>query len=244
MKHLFRLVLPVIMIAAASVSFAFGQKAESGGKEAKSSSVPKLKTLSDSVAFFLGYNLSRELQASDVTLDPKVLLKGFEYAKDTANTISEETFQMAMRRFAEGIQEKEAAAAEAKAKAAKQKGEDFLAAKAKEAGYSKTESGLLFKTITAGTGTQATDTSTVVLHYEGKLTDGSVFDSSIDSGEPAEFNIGMVIKGFREGVAMMKAGGKYEIIIPSELGYGEEGAGGVIGPHEVLIFTIELLEVK
>jgi peptidyl-prolyl cis-trans isomerase A (cyclophilin A) len=110
----------------------------------------------------------------------------------------------------------------------------------------KTASGLEYIEVEAGTGAQAQAGKTVSVHYTGKFPDGKVFDSSISRGEPISFPLGKgnVIKGWDEGIALMKVGGKAQLIIPPELGYGERGAGGVIPPNATLVFDVELVDVK
>ena len=110
----------------------------------------------------------------------------------------------------------------------------------------KTTSGLEYVETLAGTGAQAKAGDTVRVHYTGKFLDGKVFDSSVSRGEPLEFPLGKgrVIKGWDEGIALMKVGGKAQLIIPPALGYGERGAGGAIPPNSTLVFDVELVSVK
>jgi len=110
----------------------------------------------------------------------------------------------------------------------------------------KTASGLEYTEVVAGTGVQASAGKMVKVHYTGKLTNGTVFDSSYKRGEPIEFKLGVgqVIKGWDEGIALMKVGGKATLTIPADLGYGARGAGGVIPPNATLVFDVELVDVK
>ena len=109
----------------------------------------------------------------------------------------------------------------------------------------KTDSGLEYIEVQAGSGTQAAAGKMVSVHYTGKFQDGRVFDSSVSRGEPITFKLGVgqVIKGWDEGIALMKVGGKAQLIIPSNLAYGERGAGGVIPPNATLVFYVELVSV-
>lgn len=111
-------------------------------------------------------------------------------------------------------------------------------------GVKTTASGLQYEVLTEGTGPMPTAADTVAVHYEGKLLDGTVFDSSIARGQPAVFPLSSVIPGWTEGVQLMKTGSKYRFTIPPALGYGARGAGGVIPPNAVLVFEIELLGVQ
>ncbi|MDR2535199.1 MAG: FKBP-type peptidyl-prolyl cis-trans isomerase [Treponema sp.] len=119
----------------------------------------------------------------------------------------------------------------------------FFEENAKKPGIQITDSGLQYEVITEGTGPKPVLTDTVQVHYRGTFIDGTVFDSSHDRGEPAEFPLFRVIPGWSEGLQLMSVGSSYRLYIPSELGYGEQGAGGVIPPYSVLIFEVELLSV-
>ena len=125
----------------------------------------------------------------------------------------------------------------------KEEGEKFLAENKMKEGVITTESGLQYQVITEGTGVKPTAEDRVKVHYTGTLLDGTKFDSSVDRGEPAEFGVSQVIKGWTEGLQIMPAGSKYIFWIPSELAYGERGAGQDIKPNSVLKFEVELLEV-
>ena len=126
-----------------------------------------------------------------------------------------------------------------------EKGEAFLAENAKKEGVKTTESGLQYKVLKEGTGKSPKATDEVEVHYEGKLIDGTVFDSSIKRGQTISFPLNRVIKGWTEGVQLMKEGAKYQFFIPSKLGYGASGTpGGPIPPNAALIFEVELFKVK
>lgn len=125
----------------------------------------------------------------------------------------------------------------------KAKGDAFLAENAKKKGIQTTASGLQYRIITKGKGAIPTKDDKVKVHYEGRTIDGNVFDSSIKRGEPTEFGVTQVIKGWQEALQLMPVGSKWEVFIPSDLAYGERGMGQDIKPNEMLIFTMELIEI-
>jgi FKBP-type peptidyl-prolyl cis-trans isomerase len=131
------------------------------------------------------------------------------------------------------------------AQTALEKGEKFLAENKSKEGVKTTASGLQYKIVKEGTGKSPKATDSVLVHYEGKLLDGTVFDSSIKRNEPISFPLNRVIPGWTEGLQLVKEGGKAILYIPAKLAYGERGTpGGPIGPNETLIFEVELLKVQ
>ena len=122
-------------------------------------------------------------------------------------------------------------------------GRDFLARNAAGKGMVVLPSGLQYRVIDSGNGPQPGPNDTVRVHYHGTLLDGSVFDSSVDRGQPAEFSLGAVIPGFRESISLMRVGDRWQVFVPSELAYGADGAGTSIGPNETLVFEIQLLDI-
>lgn len=149
-------------------------------------------------------------------------------------------FQMQQQAAAQARTEREAAEAPLR----KEKNAAFLAENGRKPGVKTTASGLQYEVITAGTGKAADATSRVRVNYEGRLLDGTVFDASARHGGPMTFQVGQVIQGWNEAMAMMKEGDKWRLWIPSELGYGEQGTqGGPIGPNQLLVFDVELVEV-
>lgn len=125
----------------------------------------------------------------------------------------------------------------------KKAGEEFLAINKGRAGVVTLPSGLQYQILTKGTGAKPTATDSVKCHYHGTLINGEVFDSSVERGEPAVFGVSQVIRGWVEALQLMEVGSKWRLFIPSDLAYGEQGAGGAIGPNSALIFDVELLDI-
>ena len=131
-----------------------------------------------------------------------------------------------------------------KAEANLKAGQEFLAKNKEKAGVTETPSGLQYEIITEGTGPKPTANNTVTCHYHGTMIDGSIFDSSVQRGQPAKFPLNQVIKGWTEGVALMPTGSKWRFFIPPHLGYGDRQVGPTIGPNSTLIFEVELLGIN
>lgn len=199
----------------------------------------------DKTSYALGMGIGRQLK--DMGAE-KLNLDDFAQAiKDCVagkpQITDAEAQQLAQQFFAEQEKEQRAKAAEI-GKIKKAEGEKYLAENAKKEGVITTASGLQYKVLKEGTGKSPKATDNVKCHYEGFLTDGTLFDSSIQRGEPATFPLGGVIKGWTEGLQLMKEGGKTRFFIPYNLAYGEAGAAGSIPPYATLIFDVELIEVK
>lgn len=130
------------------------------------------------------------------------------------------------------------------AQKAKEEGDKYRAEFAKKEGVKTTKSGLLYRVVDAGKGEAIKPTDTVKVHYTGKLPNGKVFDSSVERGQPAEFRLNQVVKGWTEGLQLVKKGGKIELVLPPELAYGKQGAGASIPPDATLYFEVEVLDVN
>jgi len=149
-----------------------------------------------------------------------------------------------IRVFFAALEEKQRAAAAQMGKVNEEAGKKFLKENGARDGVKTTASGLQYEVITSGTGIKPAATDEVTVHYTGKLIDGTVFDSSVERGQPATFGVTQVIPGWVEALQLMSEGSKWRLFIPSDLAYGPSGAGGVIGPNATLIFDVELIKVN
>ncbi|MDP5210138.1 FKBP-type peptidyl-prolyl cis-trans isomerase [Microbulbifer sp. 2205BS26-8] len=207
-----------------------------------------LDTQERKVSYIIAEDMAKRLQAQDVKLDPQVVLMALEdVASDREPRLSDEEKQQTIAAFQEKMQKKQQemlAQQEQEFKETAEKnlkeGEAFLAENAKKDGVITTDSGLQYKVITEGSGNTPGADSTVEVDYKGTLINGEEFDSSYARGEPVQFPVSGVIKGWTEALQLMKEGSKWELYIPSELAYGPGGAGGKIGPNATLIFEVEL----
>lgn len=225
----------VVIIVAASVVLAACQK--------NSSKTVTLTNENDSASYALGVligqNNKQNLDASPGTKDLNVdiLINAFEKQLKGDSTQMDAAKANAMiQKFFEKVSTKEAA------KNAEE-GKTFLEQNKAKEGVITTASGLQYEILKAGEGPKPTADQTVKCHYHGTLIDGKVFDSSVDRGEPATFNVSQVIPGWTEALQLMPVGSKWKLYIPGELAYGERGAGKDIGPNTTLIFEVELLEI-
>lgn len=197
--------------------------------------------LSYSIGVTLGQSLSQDIEELDVDTFTQAF-------KDAYNgnelQMSDDERAQALAQFQQQRMAEQQAQAQQAAEANRAEGEQFLAENADKEGVQVTDSGLQYKELESGDGATPGPQDNVTVHYEGKLLDGSVFDSSYQRGEPVEFRVDQVIEGWQEALQMMSVGDTWMIYLPSDLAYGEAGTGGPIGPNEALTFKVELLGVE
>lgn len=235
-----------ISALASAMLLVTGCNASNGNKEStsKSISVTEKSPANEKVGYSLGYMMAEGNKEAVGDLNLDTFEKGFRDGYEgKESALTQEQMQEVLMTYQKEQEEKFVKEMETKAEDNKAKGAAFLAENGKKAGVKTTASGLQYKVLTAGTGKSPKATDVVEVNYEGKLLDGTVFDSSYERGEPIEFPLNQVIAGWTEGLQLMKEGGKYEFYIPSDIAYGEAGNAG-IEPNSTLIFTVELLKVK
>jgi FKBP-type peptidyl-prolyl cis-trans isomerase len=204
-----------------------------------------LNTDEKKASYSLGVNLGMRLKQQQVVLDVATFTRGFTDATtDAKRLLTDEQVQTELQNFEKRRMEAAEKAMKDMAEKNKAESEKFLAENAKKDGVKTTASGLQYKVITEGKGAKPAATDEVQVHYAGRLVNGTEFDSSIKRGEPVTFPVNGVIAGWTEALQLMPEGSKWEVYIPSDLGYGPGGTGDVIGPNAALIFEVELLKVN
>lgn len=249
------------------------KKADSKTEKKKTAPLP-FKTLKENASYAIGLNMGQSIvrgiipRMNFADVDRKLFAKSLKFSKKTIQKIQddgipvdEKVLQQAFRDALSGAEAKMtreqmiavfgevnklAVAKKKKIDAEKKKQRDaYLAKNKKKIGVITTKSGLQYEVLKKGTGKKPTAADTVTVHYVGKLTNGTVFDSSRKRGIPATFGVRGVIAGWTEALQLMKVGAKWKLVIPPELGYGERGSRtGAIGPNEILVFEVELIDVK
>jgi len=193
-----------------------------------------LKSQKDKVSYIIGMDIGTNLKKQSIDIDSNILAKGVKDALSGGKPLlTEQEIQETMIAFQKEVMEKQ-----------KKRGEAFLAENKNKEGVKTLPSGLQYKVIKAGTGKTPKLNNTVTTHYRGTLIDGTEFDSSYKRGQPVSFPVSGVIPGWTEALQLMQEGAKWQLFIPPNLGYGERGAGGVIGPNATLIFEMELISIQ
>ncbi len=207
--------------------------------------MPSLEEEADRVSYSVGYQMGGDMKRQKVELKPEMLVKGIQDALKGGEPLMS---QEEMKKTLVELKRKIVAAQQEQKKKTGEKnladGKAFLAENGKKEGVTTTESGLQYKVLKKGEGVAPTVTDTVTVNYRGTLIDGTEFDSSYKRGEPATFQLNRVIKGWTEGLQLMKPGAKYQLFVPPGLAYADRGAGQRVGPNSMLIFEVELISVK
>jgi FKBP-type peptidyl-prolyl cis-trans isomerase len=212
---------------------------------AKSQSTLVLKTDKDKTSYALGLSIGKGLQRDSLDVDPNIFLRGLKDAMGGGKTLlTDDEAQAAMTALQNDVRKVQEERMQQAAEKNKAAGEAFLAANKTKEGVVTLPSGLQYKILQEGTGPKPTASDSVVCNYRGTRIDGTEFDSSYKRGQPATFPVGQVIKAWTEALQLMPVGSKWQLFIPSELGYGARGAGADIGPNVTLIFEVELLSIK
>ncbi|MGB0538054.1 MAG: FKBP-type peptidyl-prolyl cis-trans isomerase [Alloalcanivorax venustensis] len=218
-----------------------------GGEKDKSADV-ELKSEDQKASYALGFRSAEQMSAME-NLDLDAMVAGLRdgFGDEPESRLGEDAdMDQLIRDYQTRMMEARQKKMEEQAQANLEEGQEFLDENADKDGVEVTDSGLQYQVLESGDeGAQSpTLEDTVEVHYKGMLRDGTVFDSSIERDKPAVFGLKHIIPGWQEALPMMKVGDKWKLFLPPELGYGEQGAGGDIGPNEVLIFEVELLDVK
>jgi len=204
-----------------------------------------LQTAKEKQSYSIGADIGSKLKAQSIDIDADMLAQGLKDAVSGEKLLlTEQEIKETLTGLQKELMEKQAGLTKQMAEKNKKEGEAFLSENKKKEGVKTLPSGLQYKVIKEGTGKTPKAEDTVVTNYRGTLTDGTEFDSSYKRGQPATFPVKGVIPGWTEALQLMKEGSKWELFIPSNIAYGERGAGNVIGPNATLIFEIELISVQ
>lgn len=224
-----------------------GAQAGQGGKDtsAKSGEISILKTQKDQMSYAIGVNLTGNFKKQGVDVDLDMVIKGMQDAfAGNKLLLSDVEFGRAIKQYQMEVRQKQAKILTITAEENKKTGEAFLEENGKKEGVVTLASGLQYRIIKSGDGKKPTDSDTVECQYRGTLIKGNEFDSSYRLGHPAIFKINGVIPGWKEALKLMPVGSVWQIFVPPQLAYKEQGVSGSIGPNATLIFEIELLAIK
>jgi FKBP-type peptidyl-prolyl cis-trans isomerase FklB len=217
----------------------------SQGTATKSGTARALITKKDKVSYAIGMNFGTGLRQQPIEVDPSIVAQGIRDAMSGGKmALTDDEARAVLTELQSELKTKQEAKMAQMGDANKKEGTAFLAANKAKEGVVALPSGLQYKIVKQGTGPKPTASDTVVCNYRGTLIDGKEFDSSYKRGQPASFPVGGVIRGWTEGLQLMPVGSKWELFVPSDLAYGDRGAGPDIGPGSTLIFEVELLSIQ
>jgi FKBP-type peptidyl-prolyl cis-trans isomerase FklB len=206
----------------------------------------ELKTQKDKLSYAIGMDMGNSMKRSAIDTDPDIFMRGLKDALAGSKTLlTEQQAREVITAMQKELQRKQKEKMKLLGENNKKEGEVYLAANKQKKGVKVLPSGLQYTVIKEGTGKTPKASDTVTVNYKGTLINGTEFDSSYKRGQPATFPVNGVIKGWTEALQLMKEGAIWQLVIPSDLAYGERGAaGGTIGPNSVLVFEVELISVK
>jgi FKBP-type peptidyl-prolyl cis-trans isomerase len=240
------LVLGVLMVGSAAAQEEVPPAKKATAPPAAAAKAPRetLKTQKERSSYAIGLDIGRMLRTQGVDCDLLALHRGIEHAlASTKPELSDAEIREAMQELAKEAQARREKTMKELSEKNKAEGKEFLAANAKKQGVKAAKSGLQYKVVKEGTGPSPKATDLVRTHYHGTFIDGQVFDSSVERGQPAVFPVNGVIAGWTEALQMMKVGSKWQLVVPPELAYGQNGSGD-IPPNATLIFDVELLGIE
>lgn len=230
------LLLPAWMLTAAETAAIPAATSQPGGDA--------FKNEMERVSYSIGMSIATNMKQQDVNIDVDMMAKAMKDVFTGGKMLlTEQEAQQVMMAFSQKMREEQKKKQEEQGVKNKAEGEKYLAENKDKEGVKTTASGLQYKVLKSGSGATPKAEDRVKVHYKGTLIDGTKFDSSYDRGQPAEFSVNGVIKGWTEALLLMKAGDKWELTIPSDLAYGPRGNMRTIPPNAVLVFEVELIEV-
>lgn len=213
--------------------------------QAKAADESVFKTEKEKISYSVGVSVGRNFLQQGIEVDPEVMIKGLKDVLAGGKLlVAEDDLRKTLNTYQEELKQKQAKVKNEAAEKNGKEGEVFLAANKRLKDVVTLPSGLQYKILKAGDGRKPIDTDTVECHYRGTRIDGKEFDSSYPTGKPVTFKVKGVIPGWTEALKLMSVGSKWQLFIPSQLAYGESGAGYQIGPRQTLIFEVELIAIK
>lgn len=218
-------------------------KATAASGATTASAKPVLKSRLDSVSYSIGMNVAGNFKAQQIEINQEACIQGFRDYLAGNNVLNEQQMQQVLMAFGQELEGRQRAQRARQFEANKKAGEDFLAKNKTRDSVTTLPNGLQYQVLKAGNGTRPQPTDKVKVHYHGTLIDGTVFDSSVERGEPVSFPVNQVIRGWQEILPLMPKGSKWKVFIPAELAYADSPAGS-IPPYSALIFEIELLDIE
>lgn len=236
----------LLKAACVALTLAVPANAQNPAQKAQAkTAAPTGAALKTKASYAAGLNIGQNLKAQGVEIDAEEMARGIRDGLSGAKpSMTPEEMQEVLTAFQKELQSKRVEMAKAESGKQLKAGQEFLATNAKKEGVQSLPSGLQYRVIKQGTGPKPKNSSVVKTHYRGTLIDGQEFDSSYKRGEPAEFPVNGVIRGWTEALQLMPVGSKYQLFIPAALAYGEQAPpGSIIPPNGTLVFEVELLEI-